>query len=72
MSVTPFASIIGMFPSNKPYTSQRKIPVSRERHMRSDRSPVSLFFIILRACGIKEKVVKVAAISPIMVIVLMV
>jgi len=68
--VIPFASTMGRFPKSKPYTNHRKIPVSRERHMRRERSFVSLFLNIFRACGIKEKVVHAAAASPIMVIML--
>src|SRR3990172_4029861 len=68
--VIPFASIMGMLPNNMPYTNQRKMPASRETHIRSEMSLVSLILMILKAWGTKEKVVHAAATSPIMVIML--
>ena len=67
MNVTEFATVTGMLPLSKPYNNQNNVPLVNNAYMYSEMPEVSFVFMVLIACGRKETVVQNAAISPRMV-----
>lgn len=70
MKEIALAMIIGQSFIANPYESHKNIPVVRIRYIASDKSFVCLVFRTVITCGINETVVQVAAISPIIVVVI--
>ena len=70
IKVRPFAAIIGTELSIMPYISQNDIPVENSRYICRDIFLVCLSFITFITCGTNEAVVIVAAIYPIISIII--
>ena len=70
ISVIPFARAIDVCFVEIPYINHKRTPIVNIRYMLSEIPEVFLVFITLIACGKKESVVKIAAIKPKLVIIM--
>ena len=65
--VTKLAAVTGILKLSIPNTSHNSVPSVNNPYMEREIPEVSFVRIVLSACGRKERVVQKAAISPMMV-----
>jgi hypothetical protein len=63
-SVTALADMTGILAENKPNKSHSKVPKAKSEYIGKERPDTSFVFIVLTACGKKERVVQTAAAKP--------